>query len=251
MPTEQVYFDPDDEAWSPSGREKLLAWSAHLFTATGAIWGLLALLAITNQEWVVAFAWMGVAVFVDSFDGYLARRMRVKQVLPEFDGALLDNMVDFLNYVFVPAFFLCQADILPPAISLIGATLILLTSAYQFCQNDAKTEDHFFTGFPSYWNIMVYYMFILSLDGWISLAIILLCSALVFVPVKYIYPSRTEMHRSLTMALACLWGLVNIVILIQYPTPQPWLVLASLLFVVYYTGMSLYAMWRQKRSEAG
>jgi phosphatidylcholine synthase len=244
MPIEQVYFNPEEEGWSPSGREKLMAWSAHLFTATGAIWGLLALLAITNQEWIMAFVWMGAAVFVDSFDGILARRVRVKQVLPEFDGALLDNMVDFLNYVFVPAFFLYQANFLPEPISLIGATLIMLASAYQFCQSDAKTEDHFFKGFPSYWNIMVYYMFVLSLNGWVNLAIVLFCSALVFVPIKFIYPSRTEMHRGLTMALACAWGVANILILIQYPTPQPWLVLVSLLFVVYYTGMSLYAMWK-------
>src|SRR4030095_5290852 len=98
-----------EQEWSPSRIRKVAAWATHLFTASGAIWGLLAILAITNEQWVLAFAWMGVSVFVDSFDGVLARRVRVKSVLPNFDGALLDNMIDFLNYVFVPAYFLYES----------------------------------------------------------------------------------------------------------------------------------------------
>lgn len=228
---------------SPSMRERLLAWSVHLFTATGVIWGLLAIVAIAHQQWVSAFAWMAAAIFVDSFDGFLARRLRVKEVLPEFDGALLDNIVDFLNYVFVPGFFLSVGDILPPHIGIPGAIIMMLASAYQFCQSDAKTEDHYFTGFPSYWNIMVFYMFILSLNGWINTAILVLLSALVFVPIKYIYPSRTTIYRRVTMALAVLWGIVNLIILTTYPSHHPWLVVYSLLFAVYYIGMSLWAMY--------
>ncbi len=246
---ENTFLQPDQGNWSPSKKQKLLAWSAHLFTATGALWGLLALLAITNRQWVLSFAWMGVAIFVDSFDGLLARRLHVKQVLPEFDGALLDNMVDFLNYVFIPAFFLSEANFLPHNAGIVGAGLILLSSSYQFCQSGAKTKDHYFKGFPSYWNIMVFYMFILSLNGWINLAIIVLLSALVFVPIKYIYPSRTKMHQGLTISLAGIWGIANIIILTQYPTHSPWLVWTSLLFVVYYTAMSLYAMIRQKNKR--
>src|SRR5215204_4234923 len=96
----------------PTAQQKLLAWSAHIFTASGAIWGLLTLLAITNGEWKAAFLWISVAILIDSFDGYLARRVRVKEFIPEFDGALLDNMLDSLNYVFVPAYFLVQANLL-------------------------------------------------------------------------------------------------------------------------------------------
>src|SRR5688572_11554255 len=128
----QNYYDAEQAIWSPTKRQKLFAWSAHLFTASGAIWGLLTILAVTNGEWIAAFAWMGVSIVVDSFDGFLARRVRVKDVLPEFDGALLDNMLDYLNYVFVPAFFLSQSHLLPESASVIGASLILLASAYQF-----------------------------------------------------------------------------------------------------------------------
>src|SRR5690606_14309966 len=114
----------------------------------------------------------------------------------------------------------------------------------QFCQSDAKTADYYFKGFPSYWNIMIYYMFILSLNGWVNTTIVVLLSALVFVPIKYIYPSRTRMHQRLTLTLATLWGIVNVLIMLSYPTQRPWLVGASLLFVLYYTCMRLYAMRR-------
>lgn len=239
-----------EEEWSPSRIRKAAAWATHLFTASGAIWGLLAIFAITNDQLALAFVWMGVSVFVDSFDGLLARRVRVKDVLPNFDGALLDNMIDFLNYVFVPAFFLYQTDVLPNGYGLVGAVAILLASAYQFCQDDAKTDDHFFKGFPSYWNIMVYYMFLLSWSGWINLSITLLCTALVFVPIKYVYPSRTAIWQKLTMTLACLWGVINILILLQYyhtETTNPRMIWASLLFAVYYMGLSLYAMFKDRK----
>jgi len=244
---ENIYQDSAPEDWSPSRLRKFMAWFTHLFTASGAVWGFLSILAISNHQWILAFTWMAASVFVDSFDGVLARRVRVKSVLPDFDGALLDNMIDFLNYVFVPAFFLYEADILPRQYALVGAALILLVSSYQFCQDDAKTEDHYFKGFPSYWNIMVYYMFLLSLNGWINLSITLLLSALVFVPIKYVYPTRTKMHQKLTMALASLWGIINIIILASYPLHDHWLIWASLLFAVYYCGLSFYAMLTSRK----
>ena len=107
-------------------RAKLLAWSVHLFTASGAVWGMLSLLAIFNGQWSLAFAWMGAAIVVDSLDGFLARKAHVKTVLPEFDGALLDNMVDYLNYVFVPAIFLFKSNVLPEGVPLLGPAAILL-----------------------------------------------------------------------------------------------------------------------------
>lgn len=244
---ENVYLEPGREDWSPSLMNKAMAWSAHLLTATGAVWGLFSILAISSHQWLLAFMWMAIAVLVDSFDGLWARRVRVKSVLPNFDGALLDNIIDFLNYVVVPAYFLYESEMLPRQYALIGAALILLASAYQFCQNDAKTDDHYFKGFPSYWNIMVYYMFILSWSGWVNLAVTVLLSALVFVPIKYVYPTRTAVYQRLTMTLACIWGVVNVVILVRYPVHDRWLIWASLLFVVYYCWLSLYSMMRTRK----
>ena len=245
--SDEMYTDSFQEAWMSSKRRQAMAWSAHLFTATGAIWGLLAILAISSEEWLLAFAWMGLAVFVDSFDGIWARRVHVKSMLPHFDGALLDNMIDFLNYVFVPAYFLYTSNLLPQRYALVGAVLILLASSYQFCQDDAKTEDHYFKGFPSYWNIMVYYMFIMGGAPWLNLTVLVILSALVFVPIKYVYPTRTAMHKQLTMTLATLWGVINVLILVRYPQRDSILLWASLLFVVYYCGLSFYRMWLDRK----
>jgi phosphatidylcholine synthase len=248
MTIDNLVYESDDENWS--FQQKLAAWFTHLFTASGSLWGLMALIAITNETWVAAFAWMGVAVFVDSFDGLIARRARVKDVLPNFDGALLDNIIDFLNYVVVPAYFLYQSSVLPQPAALISAALILIASSYQFCQADAKTDDHFFKGFPSYWNVMVYYMFLFQWNEWVNLAIILVLSLLVFVPIKYVYPSRTEMNQRLTMSLALVWGVLNVVIMLQYPNHHPWLVWGSLLYVIYYCGLSIYAMLKTDARQA-
>ncbi len=239
------------EEWTPSKQQQILAWSAHLFTATGAIWGLFALLAITSEAWVIAFAWMTLAVFVDAVDGLWARRVRVKSVLPNFDGALLDNIIDFLNYVFIPAYFLYTSNLLPQRYAMIGAVLILLASSYQFCQDDAKTEDHYFKGFPSYWNIMVYYMFIMGGAPWVNFTFLVVLSALVFVPIKYVYPTRTAVYQRLTMILAGLWGVINIVILVRYPARDPLLLWTSLLFVGYYCWLSFYSMWLDSQNATG
>ncbi|MEZ4656530.1 MAG: CDP-alcohol phosphatidyltransferase family protein [Caldilineaceae bacterium] len=237
-----------EEQWSPSKRNKLFAWGTHFFTASGAIWGFLAILAITNHDWLAAFAWMAAATFVDSFDGLLARRARVKEVAPQFDGALLDNMIDFLNYVIIPAFFIYEADFLPPRFALFGVFCVMIASAYQFCQSDAKTEDHYFKGFPSYWNILAFYLLFLGLSPWANLFITVGLAILVFVPIKYVYPSRTEQFQKVTMIMSLLWGAVCITMLIQYPNEDKRLVWVSLIFAVYYIAISLYATFTRRES---
>ncbi len=149
---------------APSTQEQGIAWLVHLFTATGAIWGLLSIIAINQEQWRLLFLWMAIAVIVDGLDGFLARAAQVHRVLPNFDGALLDNIVDYLNYVFVPAYFLYAAGLLPQQLEVVLPIIVLLASAYQFSQSDAKTEDHFFKGFPSYWNIVVVYLVMLGLS---------------------------------------------------------------------------------------
>lgn len=221
-------------------REPVLAWGVHLFTASGAVFGLLSIIAITQEQWMEAFIWMSMAIAVDSFDGALARRFRVKQVLPNFDGALLDNIVDYLNYVIVPAYFLYAAGLLPQAFAIIGAAVTVLASAYQFCQEDAKTEDHYFKGFPSYWNIAVFYLFILELNPWLNLALVMFFSILVFVPIKYIYPTRTETNQRLTLFLAMIWVVSSLAIIVQYPEPHPLVIAISLFYIAYYFALSLY-----------
>ncbi len=217
----------------------IAAYSVHLFTATGAIWGLLGLIAVFEHDWKAMIIYMVIALLVDGFDGMLARWVDVKTYAKGVDGALLDNILDYLNYVVVPALFLVEADILPYGMRMIGACSILLTSAYQFTQTDAKTDDHHFKGFPSYWNVMVIYMLLMSLPQWVNFGFLVAFNILVFVPIKYIYPSRNSYLRTLTLALTYLYGAIGIWGLLLYPNTPKWIVWASFLYVGYYLVLSL------------
>ena len=231
---------PASNVRTPSAVRRAICWGVHLLTASSAVWSLLALQAAMQSEWQKALAWLLVAVLVDSIDGTLARTLDVKHVLPRFDGTLLDNIVDFASYVLVPALIIHRAQLLPDSSSLWAASGICLASAYQFCQQDAKTPDHFFKGFPSYWNIVALYLLALKLPPSVNLAITSLLIAMVFIPIKYVYVTRTTPFRAITLPLTTLWGIAALVILTQLPEPQPELVWGSLLYFVYYVLMSMY-----------
>lgn len=215
------------------------AWGVHLFTATGAVWGLLAILAIFEQNWRMMIIYMIVAMLVDGFDGMLARWADVKTYAKGIDGALLDNILDYVNYVLVPAVFLIEANVLPAGVRLLGACSILLTSAYQFTQTDAKTDDHHFKGFPSYWNVAALYMLLMNLPQWVNFGFLMLFNIMVFIPIKYIYPTRNTFLRTLTLALTYLYGAIGIWGLIQYPNQPQWVVWASFIYVAYYIILSV------------
>lgn len=223
----------------PSFFRTLAAYGVHLFTATGAVWGLLAILAIFDGDYRMMIVWMIVAMLVDGFDGLLARWADVKQYAPGVDGALLDNIIDYLNYVLVPVIFIVKTDFLPAPVKLFTACLILLTSAYQFTQTDAKTDDHHFKGFPSYWNVAALYMLLMGLPGWVNFGFLMLFNVLVFVPIKYIYPSRNSYLRQITLVLTYLYGAIGIWGLLQYPNHPQWFLWVSFVYVVYYIGLSL------------
>ncbi len=222
---------------------KILAWSVHLFTATGAVWGFLALRAIFDHEWKHALIWMAAAIFVDGFDGILARWFDVKTYARSVDGALMDNIIDYFTYVVVPALFLVEADLVPPALALPCAVSILLTSAYQFSQVDAKTDgtnEFYFKGFPDYWNVLVVYMLVLGLNPWLNFAFLVLFNVLIFVPIKYIYPTRTVHLKKLTLTLTYLFGALGTVGLILYPNEPKWIWWITLLYGIYYFALSLW-----------
>lgn len=222
----------------PNLLRSILAWGVHLFTATGAVWGLLAILAIFEGNYKLMIIWMIVSMLVDGFDGMLARWADVKKYAGGIDGALLDNILDYLNYVLVPAIFIIKAEIVPEPVRLPAACLILLTSAYQFTQTDAKTADNYFKGFPSYWNVAALYMLLMNLPQWVNFGFLVLFGVLVFVPVKYIYPSRTSVLRQLTLALTYLYGAIGVWGLLQYPNQPGWVVWVSLVYVAYYLVLS-------------
>src|ERR671928_413658 len=176
---------------------RLRASAVHLYTASGAVLTLLILVAAFNGDAVMALWLMLAALIIDSTDGLLARRFRVKELLPSFDGRRLDDIVDYMTYVLAPILLLWSSGYLPAGTFGVAlAALPLLASSYQFCQVDAKTEDgaetdRFFLGFPSYWNILAFYAIVFNLSTWTVGAILIVCSLLVFVPIRYVYPSRT------------------------------------------------------------
>jgi phosphatidylcholine synthase len=219
---------------------KARAWGVHGLTAFGAVAGLLSLAAITQYEWKLAFAYMMIATAIDSIDGTLARKFQVKIVLPGFDGALLDNLVDYFTFVIVPAVFIYMADLLPPQLAMGAAAMISLVSAYQFCQADAKTDDNFFKGFPSYWNIVALYLFLFQFGQWINLIILAGFAISVFVPILYVYPSRTDTFRKTTLGLSFVWSVAMITVLVQFPNHPPWLLWATMGYVAYYFSLSFY-----------
>lgn len=227
----------------PLFAKKTLAWSVHLFTATGAIWGLLTLMAIFEQNWRMAIVWMIIAMLVDGFDGMLARWFHVKEYAKEIDGGLLDNIIDYLNYVVVAALILVKApNLMPYGFAYAGAFSILLTSGYQFSQVDAKTDEqsYFFKGFPSVWNFLVIYMMLLGLNPWINLFILIVCNILIFVPVKYLYPSRNTRLRKLTLGLTYLYCAIGVYGLLQYPSVPQWVLWVSFIYVGYYAVLSFF-----------
>jgi phosphatidylcholine synthase len=226
----------------PGPTRYLAAASVHLLTASGAVWGLLALDAIARARFKSALGWMALAVVVDGVDGALARRLRVEVLLPFVDGTLLDNLVDYLNYVVVPAFLLLRADLLPPSVALAGAAAICLASAYQFTHAEAKAADRF-RGFPSYWNVVVVYLLLLRPDPWLGAGLVAALCLLVFVPLTWVYPTRTVVWRGPTLALTVVWATMVGWSLWRYPDHPRWLVLASLAYAVYYAVLSLGLWW--------
>ncbi len=220
---------------------RLRAFAVHLYTASGAVLALLIVVAAINGD-VVRALWLGLAaLIIDSTDGLLARRFKVSEFLPKFDGARLDDIVDYMTYVLAPVLLLWSSGYLPEgSTGVMIAALPLLASSYQFCQVDAKTEDHFFRGFPSYWNIVAFYAIVFSLSPEAVGTVLVVCSLLVFVPIRYVYPSRTVAFRKLTMTLTALWFVCYSAILFQMPDPDPGFLLFSLLYLVYYLSLSLH-----------
>jgi phosphatidylcholine synthase len=223
----------------------ILAWIAHLYTATGAVLALLATGMAFAHNFRAAFLYLVAATFVDATDGVLARTLRVKQHLPQFDGARLDDIVDYLTYVFVPALIVWQAGLVPAAFPICVAMLV--SSAYGFGQTGAKVEavgNHFFTGFPSYWNIVAVYLYVLQLPQRTNAMVIAFLALMVFVPIRYVYPSRTQTLKWPTLALGTLWAVLFSWMIWRLPAVDgPW-TLISLIFPLYYVVLSLWLQFR-------
>ena len=181
------------------------ALSVHLLTATGAVFAMLALLAAAEGKWSVMFLWLVVAFAVDGADGPLARKYEVKTHAPRFDGVLLDLIIDYLTYVFIPAFALFQSGLLPGWTGWIAIIIITFASAMYFADSRMKTADNSFQGFPGCWNMVILVMFAIQPNFWVILGLVAALAVAMFLPLKFIHPVRTERWRALSLPLAFAW----------------------------------------------
>ena len=226
----------------------MIPWIAHFYTALGAVAALLAAAALFTNDFRSAFIWLGVQIFIDSTDGLLARAVRVQERIPWFDGSLLDNIIDYITYVFVPALIVIRAELVPSQWSVWIGGAMLIASAYGFSRSDAKVKvgEYFFTGFPSYWNIVVLYLLLVDVPPAVNAIVLLGLSALVFVRIGYVYPSRTGTLQRTTLALGAVWTLLIGAIIWMWPSPPRVIAIASLLFPVYYLVLSLVLHSRRR-----
>lgn len=184
---------------------RIAALSVHLFTASGAVFAMLSMLAAANHQWSLMFLWLVVAFAVDGIDGPLARRFDVKNYAPRFDGVLLDLIIDYLTYVFIPAFALFQSGLLPGWTGWVTIIIITFASAMYFCDGNMKTKDNSFHGFPGCWNMVALVMFAIQPNFWIILSLVTTLAIAMFLPLKFIHPVRTERWRHASLPITLLW----------------------------------------------
>ena len=227
-----------------------LAWLVHFYTASGAVLAFAATLAAFNGGFREAFLLLVAATVVDATDGMLARRAGIPHATPRFDGARLDDIVDYLTFVFVPMLILYRAGNLPEGWGFWVVAAVLLSSGYGFASLDAKTSDYFFTGFPSYWNIVELYLYASGTPDLFNAVLLLALVVLVFVRIGYVYPSRTPVLWGLTNVLGVVWGLSMVAVVWLLPSVPRWLLIGSLFFPVYYTVLSFWLHARRRQADS-
>jgi phosphatidylcholine synthase len=231
-----------------TGPEQARAWAVHAYTAMGLVLAALAAVLVVRgdaESLRLALLVLALAMAVDATDGTLARAARVREVLPGFDGRRLDDIIDFHTYTSIPLLLIWRAELLPPALAPL-LLLPLLASAYGFSQEQAKTDDGFFIGFPSYWNVLAFYLFFLRPPPSVTAVLLVVLALLTFVPTRYLYPTMRGRLNRATVILGVPWTLLCLAILLNlFADPRPWL-LASLYFPVWYALGSAWVTLRRR-----
>ena len=197
--------------------DKIAAWAVHGFTASGAVLGFLAIISIFNNDLVGAFLWLGLALLIDGIDGSLARKIGVLDKTPNIDGSTLDNVIDYLNYVIIPALMIYWFQMVPNGWEIILPAGMFAVSLYTFANINMKTKDYYFSGFPAVWNIVVLYFYILNTHPIINVIIILLLFIFTFIPIKFVHPLRVKKIRNLTIFCTVLWSATTLKLVTTNP----------------------------------
>ena len=190
-----------------------LSYLVHLFTTSGVLLSFFALVASIEQNLELVFFYLALALFVDGIDGSLARMVDVKKHTPHINGENLDNIIDYLNYVFVPVFVIYWLDFVPADLEIISAFIILAVSCYTFANSNIKTPDFYFSGFPALWNIVILYFYILDTDPFINFLTICFLAIFTFIPIKYLHPFRVKKFRQLSLSILAVWMITTVIIL--------------------------------------
>ncbi len=227
-----------------SAVQKMLAWSVHLFTASGLISGFLAILAINEADWRMAMFWLIVCLVIDGIDGTFARLFKVKEVLPYMDGKTIDYVIDFATYAIIPAYFFYEAGLVDEVWRLPLASVILLVSAIYYGKEGMVSEDMYFVGFPVMWNMVVFYLvFVTDFDSWANILAIIFFAVLHFIPIKFVYPSQGQRFKWLTIGVSVIFIIALCLTVYYYPEQKMWLTGAAILTAVYYLVMAVYNTW--------
>ncbi|TPJ73017.1 phosphatidylcholine/phosphatidylserine synthase [Mesorhizobium sp. B2-6-2] len=181
------------------------AFSVHLLTASGSFLAFLSLVAASEQRWTAMFWWLGLALFVDGIDGPIARKLEVKEILPTWSGELLDNIIDYVTYVLIPAFALYQRGFMGENLSFLSAAIIVVSSAIYYADTGMKTKENFFKGFPVVWNMVVFTLFVIEPGQWVSFAVVVVAGILTFMPINFIHPVRVVRLRPVNLFMTLLW----------------------------------------------
>ncbi len=215
------------------------AFAVHVFTAAGAALGLAALIYAVRGQWAPMFLCLGIALVVDGVDGTIARRFRVAELLPRWSGDVLDLVVDFTTYVFVPSYAVATGGLLPEPLAIPAGVLIVVTGALYFADRNMKTEDHYFRGFPALWNAVAFYLFLLRPAPWLAAVAVVTLAVLTFVPFKFVHPMRVLRFRTLNIVALTAWSLLALIAIMRGLEPGPWVVGALVVIGVFFIAVGL------------
>jgi phosphatidylcholine synthase len=218
------------------------AFGVHLLTAAGAALALLSLLAAAERRWSLMFLWLGLALIVDTVDGPIARRVRVADLLPRWSGDVLDLVVDFITYVFVPAFAIAEGGLLPDPGGVIAGIVIVTTGVLYFADRRMKTADNYFRGFPAVWNGIAFLLFVLRPAPWATGLAIAVLAVLTFVPFAFIHPFRVVRLRAVSAVVLAITAVLIVVAIARDLAPGPWVTGGLCAVAVYFFAAGL---WRQ------
>ncbi|MDE1165454.1 MAG: phosphatidylcholine/phosphatidylserine synthase [Pseudomonas sp.] len=219
---------------------RLKAWGAHGFTATGVVTAFLATLALFENQPKACLMWLGVALIVDGVDGSLARRVNVQTVLPHFDGSVLDLVIDYLTYVFIPALFIYRYIPLPEYTALVATSIMLVSSLFCFCNVNMKSNDNYFQGFPAAWNVVALCLYTLAPGPWWTLLTIVVLALLTVTRMKFLHPFRVRRFMPINIAVTAIWLLCSLSLVHDHPAINPLVMTLWLLMSAYFLGVCIW-----------